>query len=111
MDDRTTGGELRGTCEYATRQQLCEHLVKQLSEHLVKQLCEHLVKQLCEHLVKQLPIRGAILLCADEESRCAHKFDKLNTNTDGLSVSLALSLSLSLSLSCTPCGSQCLPVC
>ena len=86
MDDRTTGGELRGTCEYATRQQLCEHLVKQLSEHLVKQLCEHLVKQLCEHLVKQLPICGAILLCADEESRCAYKFDKLNTNTDGVYV-------------------------
>ena len=62
MDDRATGGELRGTCEYATRQQLCEHLVK------------------------QLPICGAILLCADEESRCAYKFDKLNTNTDGVYV-------------------------
>ena len=70
MDDRATGGELRGTCEYATR----------------RQRCEHLVKQLCEHLVKQLPIRGAILLCADEESRCAYKFDKLNTNTDGVYV-------------------------
>ena len=47
----STGGDFKGTCECATRQQLCEHLVK------------------------QLPNCGAILLCTDEESRRVYKFD------------------------------------